>query len=148
MFSADEDHQLEVLDEDECRRLLATAAIGRLAFTQDALPAIQPVSFAVHDGHVMIPTRAGSKLAAASRGAVVAFEVDSFDVASRTGWNVTVIGASRVVIDPAERTALEARSLRPWAATSDVCYIAISMGILEGRRIRAAQPGGGAGSRG
>ena len=89
-----------VLDEAECRRLLARAVIGRLAYTEGALPAIQPVHFTVHDGQVVIPTRVGSKVAAASMGAVVAFEVDEYDAASRTGWNVTVVGPSAVVTAP------------------------------------------------
>jgi nitroimidazol reductase NimA-like FMN-containing flavoprotein (pyridoxamine 5'-phosphate oxidase superfamily) len=75
----------DVLDEAECRRLLPTVAIGRIGYTEGALQAIQPVSFGVHGDQVLIPTRTGSKVAAASRGAVVAFEVDSFDAASRTG---------------------------------------------------------------
>jgi nitroimidazol reductase NimA-like FMN-containing flavoprotein (pyridoxamine 5'-phosphate oxidase superfamily) len=58
------------LDDAECRRLLATVAVGRLGFTDGALPAILPVPFAVHEGHVVIPARAGSSVVAAVRGAV------------------------------------------------------------------------------
>ena len=39
-----EDREVEVLDEAECLRLLTTAAIGRVAFTEGALPAVQPVA--------------------------------------------------------------------------------------------------------
>lgn len=141
---ADQDRIIEVLHEDECRRLLTTAAIGRIAYTEGALPAIQPVHFTVHDGQILIPTRLGSKVAAASRGAVVAFEVDGYDAGDRTGWNVTVIGASRVIRNPAEVAALDTLGTRAWAPADIRCYIAVSVAVLRGRRIgprpSAAQP--------
>src|ERR1700712_4514121 len=90
------DRILEVLEPAECRRLLGTVPIGRLAFTEGALPTIQPVRFAVLGDDVLIPARAGSKVLAASSGAIVAFEVDDFDAQGRSGWNVTVIGPARV----------------------------------------------------
>ena len=141
-----QDRVLDVLDEGECRRLLTTADIGRLAFTEGALPAIQPVSFGVHDGHVLIPTRMGSKVAAASRGAVVAFEVDSYDVVARTGWNVTVVGPSRIISDPAEIRALEPLGLSPWAPAPQPCYIAVRIALVRGRRVRARSEAEGIGA--
>ncbi|MGY1747644.1 pyridoxamine 5'-phosphate oxidase family protein [Modestobacter sp. SYSU DS0511] len=129
------DRVLEVLSDAESRRLLETAAIGRIAYTEGALPAIQPVSFAVVGAEIIIPTRHGSKVAAASRGAVVAFEVDEHDPADRTGWNVTVVGASRLIRDPAEVAALDATGARAWAPADDPCYVAIGMTLLRGRRI-------------
>ena len=68
-----DDRVLEVLEEDECLALLVGVPIGRLAFTEGSLPAVQPVAFAVSDGEIYIPTHESSKVAAASRGAVVAF---------------------------------------------------------------------------
>ncbi len=134
MFADDEDLFLEVLDEAECLALLRTVTIGRVAFTEGALPAIQPVSFRVADGQVVIPTRQGSKVAAASRGAVLAFEVDDLRVADRTGWNVTVVGTSRVISDPREVAAL-GRDGPAWVAAGDRCYIAISVQLVRGRRV-------------
>ena len=66
MFAEDEDRVPEVLDEAECLALLRTAAIGRVAFTEGALPAIEPVPFRMAGGQVLIPTRRGSRLAAGS----------------------------------------------------------------------------------
>jgi hypothetical protein len=126
---------VEILDEAECRRLLAHAVIGRLAYTEGALPAIQPVHFTLHDGLVVIPTRVGSKVAAASLGAVVAFEVDEYDAASRTGWNVTVVGPSAVVSAPADVAALDLLGATSWAPTDVPCYITIETTLLRGRRV-------------
>jgi hypothetical protein len=135
VFAEDEDRLLEVLDEPECLDLLRTAAIGRVAFTEGALPAIQPVSFRVADGQVLIPTRQGSTVAAASRGAVLAFEVDEVRVAERTGWDVTVVGPSRVVSEPDQVAALGRTDGPARAAAGDRCYVVISVQLVRGRRV-------------
>src|SRR5215212_11451785 len=100
--------RLRELDEEECRTLLGTAVIGRIAFTDGALPAIQPVHFTLLAGHVYIPTRPGSKVAAATANSVVAFEADAFDAETRLGWSVTTVGPSRVVTHPDDIAALHA----------------------------------------
>jgi nitroimidazol reductase NimA-like FMN-containing flavoprotein (pyridoxamine 5'-phosphate oxidase superfamily) len=130
-------NRLQALDESECQRLLAGAVIGRLAYTEGALPAIQAVSFTMRGTQIVIPTRAGSKVAAASRGAVVAFEVDDFDTTTRTGWNVTVVGPSRVACLPDEVAALDALGAHPWAPADAPCYIVVEIALVRGRRIVA-----------
>ena len=130
-------NRLQVLDDAQCRRLLAGAVIGRLAYTEGALPAIQPVHFTMSGDRIVIPTRAGSKVAAASRGAVVAFEVDDFDAASRTGWNVTVVGPSHVITEPAEVAELDTLGAHPWAPADMTCYIVVESTLVRGRRIAA-----------
>jgi len=136
VLTVQRDRVLDVLADDECLALLRTATIGRIAFTEGALPAIQPVSFTVDGGEIIIPTQQGSKVAAASRGAVVAFEVDDYDVPGRTGWNVTVVGTSRLISDPAGVRTLDALGARAWAPTGDRCYIAIGIRLVRGRRLR------------
>ncbi|MGH8964472.1 MAG: pyridoxamine 5'-phosphate oxidase family protein, partial [Actinomycetes bacterium] len=75
------------LDEAECLSLLAGKTIGRIVFTDSALPAAQPVTYFLDGEEVVFRTGGGGKLAAATRGAVVAFEVDEFDTGSHTGWS-------------------------------------------------------------
>jgi hypothetical protein len=140
MTTAQSQRLLAVLDEAECRRLLATASVGRVAFTEGAMPAIQPASFAVSGNDVLIPTGLGSKMAAGSRGAILAFEVDDYDLTERTGWNVTVIGPSRLISEPNHVTALNELGVLPWAPATAHCYIALHMGVLRGRRI-SSPPG-------
>jgi uncharacterized protein len=125
------------LNEEECRELLGTAVIGRLAFTEGALPAIQPVHFSLLGDNVVIPTRPGSKVAAAVANAVVAFEADDFDPLTKTGWSVTVVGPSRLLTDPHEIEDLEALGLRPWAHTPHRRYIVVRTRIWHGRRLAA-----------
>jgi nitroimidazol reductase NimA-like FMN-containing flavoprotein (pyridoxamine 5'-phosphate oxidase superfamily) len=148
MGTAERERLLDVLDGAECRRLLATASIGRIAFTEEAMPVIQPASFALSGENVLIPTGLGSKMAAGSRGAVLAFEVDDFDLTQRTGWNVTVIGPSRLISDPGQVTALDALGALPWAPATMHCYIALHMAVVRGRRISSAEAPSSWGARG
>jgi hypothetical protein len=67
----------------------------------------------------------------------VAFEVDDFDSATRTGWNVTVIGPSSVVTQPTEVAALDCLGARPWSPADAPCYILIETIVVRGRRISA-----------
>ena len=83
---------LEQLSRDECLRLMGLVPVGRIVYTRQALPAVELVNFALDDGDIIIRTDAGGKLAAATRGAVVAFEADSVDVTGHAGWSVTVVG--------------------------------------------------------
>lgn len=140
MPTTDEDRGVDVLDEAECRRLLGTAGIGRLGFTDGALPAMVPVSFALHDGDVLIPGRLGNRIVDAVRRAVVAFGVDAYDGGSRTGWGVTVVGPSRVISDPASVLAHDRLGLLAPLSGPGRCYIAVQIGLLRGWRTRLPVP--------
>ncbi|MET9340797.1 MULTISPECIES: pyridoxamine 5'-phosphate oxidase family protein [unclassified Nonomuraea] len=126
---------LQVLSHEECMRLLPSRPIGRIVFTDRALPAVQPVNFCLDGEDIVIRAAAGSKLAAATRRAVVAFEVDDFDSKERTGWSVTVVGPARVADDPAQIARLESLPLTPWARSRDH-FILVTTVEATGRRIR------------
>lgn len=114
----------EVLGERECRRLLGAGGIGRVAYTSGALPAVQPVAYAMRDDAVIFPTRAGGSFAHSVRGAVLAFEVDAYDRTTGRGWSVTVVGRSHVA--PASRSMA--------AAAADVWLVVIQVRLITGRR--------------
>ena len=124
MPTTDPDRIVVPLDDAECRALLLGGRIGRLAFTRHALPAIQPVSYRLHDGEVVIPALAGSPFLPSAGGAVVAFEVDAHDEDTRTGWSVTVVGPCRTI----------ARWGPDAATTPDRRYVAVRIGLLSGWR--------------
>jgi len=125
------------LDEAACLRLLggAGAGIGRVVFTDHALPAAQPVNYVLQHGEVIFRTRNGAKLAAATRGAVVGFEVDEIDPSTRTGWNVFGIGQAYEILDRSRLTGLAATIADPWAPGHDAHTIAVPLTRLTGRRI-------------
>jgi nitroimidazol reductase NimA-like FMN-containing flavoprotein (pyridoxamine 5'-phosphate oxidase superfamily) len=134
---------LQILTERECHDLLGTVSLGRIVFTDRALPAIQPVNFATSDGDVIILTSAGSKLAAATRNTVVAFEADEFDHSTRSGWSVVIIGHARVVSDDGELSRLRGLPLQRWNPAEPVHYIAISPELVSGRRLPSRTPAPG-----
>lgn len=126
---------LEVLDRDECLGLLATARLGRIAITSGALPVILPVNFRLFGDEILFRTGRGTKLDAATQGAVVAFEVDAMDPLEHTGWSVLVTGVARQVGDDEISERLAGRVPR-WAPEGDSCVVAVSTELISGRRIR------------
>ncbi len=130
---------LEQLSRGECLRLLGQVPLGRIVYTRQALPAVELVNFALDDGDIIIRTDSSGKLAAATRGAVVAFEADSVNVAARTGWSVTIVGYSHAVVDAEEIRHLEQVPLIPWAPGMRDHFIRIPPTIVNGRRLRARQ---------
>lgn len=131
---------LERLSRDECYRLLPTVPIGRIVFTEGALPAIQPVNFVLDGDDVVIRTRIGSKLAAAARSAVVAFEVDDYDADGMTGWSVVLVGRADPVSDEGELERMRSLRLTPWALGDRPAFIKITPEIVRGRRIVSSIP--------
>lgn len=129
---------LEVLDRDECLSLLGRATLGRIAVTADAMPTVLPVNFCLCGDRVFIRTGEGSKLDAATRNAVVAFEVDDFDAMYHDGWSVVVTGIAREVTDPEELEALRHVPLQRWAPGDGERVVAISTDIISGRRLLPA----------
>jgi uncharacterized protein len=126
---------LEVIEAPECRRLLASVPVGRIVFTDQAMPAVRPVNFVVHDGAIIVRTGEGSKLAAASRDAVVAFEADEVDPEYQTGWSVVVVGRAHEVTDQASLRELLNLPLHPWASGVRDHVIRIPIEVIYGHRV-------------
>jgi uncharacterized protein len=83
---------LERLTRAECRVLLPDATVGRLAVPTPNFPTVEPVSFAVVDGEIIVAVRAGSAADAVPTGTVLSFEADVLDNARHGGWSVVVSG--------------------------------------------------------
>jgi nitroimidazol reductase NimA-like FMN-containing flavoprotein (pyridoxamine 5'-phosphate oxidase superfamily) len=138
------DEGLELLTEDEARELLATGHVGRVGLTVGALPAIFPVNYRLIDGAIVFRTSPGSKMSAATTGAVVAFEVDDYQLADRTGWSVLAVGRSEVVHDPDTIRGVLASGLEPMADGCRNAIVRIEPTFVSGRRI-SHDPGPAAG---
>jgi len=130
---------LQRLSRDDCLTLLASVPVGRIIYTRRALPAVDLVTFALDGGDIVIRTDPGGKLAAATRGAVVAFEADQLDPAGQSGWSVTAIGPSSAVTGPGELARLATIGLTSWAPGEPDHFIRISPVMLNGRRLRAGR---------
>lgn len=126
---------LEILEEDECLRLLHTMKVGRVALTIGALPSIFPVNYAMVDGRIVFFTGAGSKLAAALHGAVVAFEVDSTNDMTREGWSVNVVGPAHLDPGITPRLRAELVGLESWVPDPLPFVVSIDARLISGRRL-------------
>ncbi len=136
---------LEILSPDECMRLMGSVPVGRIVYTRQALPAVELVNFALVDGDIVIRTNAEGKLAAATRGAVVAFEADVVDIDGDADWSVTIVGQARAVSDAEEIGRLERVALTSWVPGQSGHFIRIWPAIVNGRRVGGQQPAGGDG---
>lgn len=135
------DEGMTVLDEAECLDLLARSSIGRVAVTVGAVPAVFPVNFAMLDGSIVFRTSSGTKLAAATRNSVVAFEIDEFDSLYHEGWSVLVVGVADELRDPALVERAQTLPLAPWAEGSREHLVTIRPEFVSGRRIVHSSPG-------
>lgn len=126
------DGHFAVLDEAECYRLLAGEDVGRVVYTDGALPAITPVNYALDGRRILFRTVADSRLAHGVIDAVVAFEVDHLDRDCSTGWSVVVTGVGRPYLPVAGANTPDAR---PWVGGDRSQFISITPGRISGRRI-------------
>jgi hypothetical protein len=134
---------LEVLSRDECLALLVRSSVGRLGVSTGALPTILPVNYWCDGAAVYVRTSVGSKLDAATRNAVVAFEVDEFDPFGHAGWSVVVTGLAREITG-FELSLLAQAPLARWAPNGGGHVIAISLELVTGRRLRGEHEGAAA----
>lgn len=126
---------MQELTREECLALLPAVPVGRLVFTEHALPAVVPVNFLLDQGRILIRTGASSSLAAAVRNAVVAFQVDDIDRVARCGWSVTVTGRAYEVTDPLELDRVGELPLVPWVGGTHDHVIAVPVELVTGRRV-------------
>lgn len=126
--------EMRELSEVECLDLLRTEPIGRLVFTEKALPAIRPVNY-VLDGRDVIIRATGDSWASRVAGAVVAFEVDRIDGASHTGWSVVLLGTATIITDVDTLVRVSDFHSRPWAPGHRDRFLRIRAGRLTGRRL-------------
>lgn len=133
---------LEVLDDAECLRLLSSHHVGRVAITTGALPAILPVNYHLVGRHILFRTGIGTKLDAATRNAVVAFEVDDSDPVAHTGWSVMAVGIARDLTGVLTELAFDETIIPRWAAGADGRVVVIAAERLSGRRIVHRPPDG------
>jgi len=127
---------LEVLTREECLALLGQTSIGRVGVCVAAIPEIFPVHFCLLGNTIVFRTGEGTKLYAASRGTVVTFEVDEFEIDARCGWSVLVIGRAGRIRHPAEIHEARQR-LQPdgWVPGDRDRIVRIAPHKISGRQI-------------
>jgi uncharacterized protein len=135
--SGQSDATMQVIPTDECYRLLTTHEIGRIGINAENHPLILPVNYAVDGTTLVIRTRPGTILRAATH-ANVTFEVDEIDRRTRSGWSVLVRGQAEEVGEE-HRADLVARTHRtgvePWAPGEHGNWLRVIVHDVSGRRI-------------
>ncbi len=127
---------LEILSYDECRRLLSTEAVGRIAYVANGSPVVLPINFTLHGGSIVFRSGRGAKLESAVMHEPVCVEIDSWNVVEHTGWSVLAKGIAEHVVDGAELEELDRLPVRPWSRP-DLRHewIRVVIEDLSGRRI-------------
>lgn len=132
-----DEHGLEVLSREECLARLREHSVGRLAVVAGGRPEIFPVNYVLDGEAVVFRTDEGTKLAAADR-ALVAFEIDEIDVATRTGWSVVVHGRAEEMTTfdgPVRERSLRELGVDPWAGGEKRHWVRIEPLSITGRRV-------------
>ncbi|TDD60661.1 pyridoxamine 5'-phosphate oxidase family protein [Kribbella antibiotica] len=133
---------LEILDAADCLKLMQTVPIGRIVFTEGGLPTVRPVNFTIDGETVVFCTADGDKYRAAERGDIVAFETDSIDAVSQTGWTVTVVGHLSRLTDAETTDVSLDLPARSWVPGRWPHFIRLTVESLRGRRVMIWPPPG------
>lgn len=117
----------------ESLRLLGAAPYGRLLLSVECLPAAYPVFLAVLDDDVIAEVGPGPELDAATRGDVVALEVDGA-VGDHETWSVRVTGIARCLDqeDPAREAIVSSRLGS--VVNDDTALLALPLTLIRGER--------------
>lgn len=125
------------LTRAECWQLLASASLGRVVFTMNAMPAIRPVNHLVDGETIIVRSHLGAAIVAhagTSDGTVVCYEADDLDPVRHTGWSVIATGMARLVREPAAIARYE-HALEPWVEGQMDYVISIDPQMITGIRL-------------
>jgi nitroimidazol reductase NimA-like FMN-containing flavoprotein (pyridoxamine 5'-phosphate oxidase superfamily) len=136
----------EILDEQECLRLVSQGTIGRIAFVGQFDLTVLPVNYRLVDGAILFRTGEDSltvgdlttRIGMRDAEYRVAFEVDHLDEATREGWSVLIQGPAHHVDPETELAAALPADVRPWPGGVKDHFIRIRPVRVTGRRIRQA----------
>jgi hypothetical protein len=123
-----------VLPQDVCWRLLRSAEVGRLAVSGAAGPDIFPINYVVDHGTIVFRTAQGTKLAAATASAAVAFEADGYDASVGEAWSVVIKGAAEEIKRLHEVIDTSDLPLFPWNAAPMNHFVRLVPEVISGRR--------------
>ena len=125
---------LQVLSRDECLRLLGSTAVGRLVYTDRALPVVHPVVYVLDGESVVLRVPDGSATLVA-RNTIVAFQIDEVAPDLSKGWSVMGVGHVLEVEDECRLAHLRRLPLpsRGWGEHDH--YLVVGLEVISGRRI-------------
>jgi nitroimidazol reductase NimA-like FMN-containing flavoprotein (pyridoxamine 5'-phosphate oxidase superfamily) len=126
------------LSQAECKTLLRSGVVGRIALSTPGGPHVIPINYSVVDDTIIVRTSPYSLLGTYGRDSTLAFEIDQFDHEYHRGWSVVARGRAEFVTDAAELHRIRAICQpHPWAAGARAMYLRLSWAELSGRRLGA-----------
>ncbi|MBB4910562.1 pyridoxamine 5'-phosphate oxidase family protein [Actinophytocola algeriensis] len=126
------------LDQQQCWERLRTAAIGRLSYTEHALPVIRAVPFVIDATRVIVALQhSASRPAAFSRVAIVAFEAGEWSPDTQTGWSVHFTGKAQV-LPTDEVVQVRDLGLHAWIDGEPALYVRLETASLAGTCLTSA----------
>jgi uncharacterized protein len=120
------------LDRESCLALLARGSVGRLVFTDRALPDVLPVPYRMDGERILLKLATGTTACTASLETVVAYTVDDVDVGAGSGWSVTAVGYAHEIVAPDGRTHELLTELVPWQWDTPTSLVSISTQRVTG----------------
>ncbi|WP_020575065.1 pyridoxamine 5'-phosphate oxidase family protein [Actinopolymorpha alba] len=124
----------------ECLRLLENARLGRIVFTDNAVPAVEPVDFRLDRDAAVFLIASDSRLGIALGNSVVALEVDHIDQGDH-GWYVAAVGQARIVEEPNEIARLSRLGIQRRSPDA-VTFVRVPLTTIEGRYLSLTAPAG------
>lgn len=125
---------LNSLQREPSIELMQTASVGRLIFTEQALPAVQLVDFRWWRGDAVIRITEAAVLSAVLRNHVVAFEADELGTDLDHRWSVTVVGHCTVITEVTDLIELAAMFPRPSVGGRHDYFVRVRAEKVSGRR--------------
>jgi nitroimidazol reductase NimA-like FMN-containing flavoprotein (pyridoxamine 5'-phosphate oxidase superfamily) len=127
---------MDELSTMECRDLLTTRDVGRVAVCTPRGPQILPVNFTVDADSVVFRTAPYGVLGQHAWNARIAFQIDHVDPDTRSGWSVLASGRGELIEDAEELALVRTfRNPQPWAPGSRLLYVRLVWDELTGRRV-------------
>lgn len=133
---------VEKLSVEQCRRLLESAEVGRLAMAVAGDVDVFPVNFVVDGDSVVFRTAEGTKLLEVVMAGRVAFEADGYDPEGGLAWSVVLKGRAEEIERFEEIYRAQGLPLFPWNAAPKERFVRVRAESVSGRRFRVVRPQG------
>lgn len=123
------------LRQRECWALLRTPEVGRLCYTESAMPVIRAVPFVVDGASVVVALRpSAARPDVFVDATIVAFEAGEWPYGQRAGWSVHFVGKAQAV--PAHEVAdIVDLGLTPWIDGEPALYVRVRTEVLVGIQV-------------
>jgi nitroimidazol reductase NimA-like FMN-containing flavoprotein (pyridoxamine 5'-phosphate oxidase superfamily) len=123
------------MSKPECEEFLRANDVGRVVYTDRALPAVMPVHYAYVDGRVILRVVPDSRPAEKLPGSVVAFHVDDLSAGGSSCLSILVTGPCHRLKGEEGPRRPDKLAFSPWPYPSAPLVLEIVALLMTGTRI-------------